>query len=130
MSKTIDFFKRQIGTIGAVLILLSVGWQVLLEDVAKSIELDTRFYQVNEKLDYLWIYSGYVGQKYLDEFPLTSSNYGTLDNMWNQLGDVHKKVRDQADFFGNIRAWIFVIGSVLLLFAQYRRNEIELRALG
>lgn len=116
---------------GLILVLLSAGWQLFLEDKTSALLADTHAYQQNEKLNLLWMYLGKLGRNALKDEPVrVIADYGDLDRHWQSLEREADAVAKQAEIFRNIRIILFLTGSLLLLIGRSHELEERLRQAG
>ena len=119
-------FRAEI--LGLILVLLSVGWQLFLEETTSELLADTHTYQMNEKLNLLWVYLGKLGRNALKDEPVrVVADYGDLDKHWQSLEREADFVAKQAAIFRDVRIALFLAGSLLLLIGRFYELEERLR---
>ena len=112
--------------IGAILVLVSVGWELFIERPTIDLQQDATSFRIEDKLDQMWIQIGAIRDK-IDPTPgFTSSTESPFEasKRWHMSGDRSelKLVSTQARVSTAIRGLLFAVGSIMLIVA--RRHEL------
>lgn len=109
-------------SIGLLLLLTAATWQLFFEDPISRLATETQSYRFERKLDDLWIQTGNIQRQ------ISSSNVPTIigqryvqaNTRWpfaEQDEDL-QRVSRQALLMTRIRAGLFIIGSLLVIFTR------------
>src|SRR5688572_20728626 len=113
--------KYKIEAIGLFLLLFSFGWQVF-EDDMNSLAYETDVYETHEKLDKMYYRMSEILYK-VDSgvsAQYTRSDLNKDISDWKDYGRMVKgkeRLNHQRDFFWYGRVLIFVLGSIMVIFA-------------
>jgi len=115
---------------GLVVILLSVGWQVFIEEDSQELAREAEIIQLNEKLDDIWLYVGRIGGAVTQDSSVGSvADYETLNKHWRYVSQ-ETNFDYTARLFRLIRGILFLFGTVMLSIGRYYelRERLETRA--
>jgi hypothetical protein len=121
----IEYFINHLEAFGLVLILISFGWQTF-ENHANSIIKNSDLYDIHEKLDKTW---GIIADQYSKDNETTTTVYSNYENSvktwkyWNELKRHKKSVEGQAQISSEIRGFLYIIGSVLILIPKFQDKK-------
>jgi len=104
---------------GIALLLAAVGWQLFFEDVVQDIASESYLLQIDRKLDDLWLYHSFIGQRLGDRDTPATKTWGGFDQQWRRFEPLTRDVLRQADLFRGIRSLMFVLGSALVTIGRY-----------
>src|SRR5208283_3983470 len=119
MTSIIQFLRRllanpKIEILGLFLIFISAGWQIFLEEELTSMNSDTEFLRLNNKLDIIWLYTAKYGPKIAgDTINTITAPYEELSKTYQSTQNYTKGIKREVDYFKMIRAFLFLIGSFI-----------------
>jgi hypothetical protein len=112
--------------IGALLVLMSAGWELFIERPVLDIQQDQVSFRIENKLDFLWLQVGAIRHKVEPDgnFAWTISP-SDASKEWPASGDRRdlERVSRQATYAKAFRGLLFLIGSLMLIGA--RRDELQ-----
>lgn len=118
----------KIEVVGLIFVLLSLGWQVFIEEPVAEIYAEAREYETNERLELLWAYLKNLRDELVEQRPPSSRDYNYLQGRWNQLPGQEDAVARQADVARYVRIAFFLLGSVMVTVGRY--SELRERVSG
>ncbi len=101
--------------LGLGLILVATAWQVFLVDPTAAIQRDAAFYDVERKLDAIWVQLGPL----FDPERVRVEPWVNADSRWKLAGKGNPELASQLTMFTWIRFGLFLIGSVLTLIVKW-----------
>lgn len=118
--------------IGMLFILVATCWQLFFVDTLEEMGLDTRFRSIENMLDTALVNLNDNSKLHLqDKANLRSSCDVINKQTWNTLKHVHsqglareKLKNSQTTIFKKIRAGLFILGSILLIFGKAIEADI------
>lgn len=117
-----------IESIGLILILLSFSVQLVETDIENEVR-EAQFYQTQNKLDRMW---DLIGDEYsLDHSKSSNTRYlefQEINKNWKYYSQDKEYLDDwkKSVWFDNIsklRIWIFILGSLFLIFPKLVRKK-------
>lgn len=117
-----------IESIGLILILLSFSVQLVETDIENEVR-EAQFYQTQNKLDRIW---DLIGNEYsLDHTKSSNTRYlefQEINKNWKYYSQDKEYLDDwkKSVWFDNtskLRIWIFVLGSLILIFPKIVRKK-------
>jgi hypothetical protein len=104
---------------GLVLVLLSLGWQLFIEEPIAGIYSGAKEYEVNERLELVWGYLQALREEVVEHRQPGGRDYNYLQGQWNRLAAQKDVVANQADIARTVRVALFILGSVMLAIGRY-----------
>lgn len=118
--------------VGLCLILISVGWQVFLEDKLAENQLNERLSSIEQKLGIIWHYTGTYAPELAGEGRVRiQESYNDLTLSFNSAHNSLASLDDKVEVVVYVRMALFSIGSLLTVYARYRevmRMELTSRS--
>jgi hypothetical protein len=106
--------------VGMILLLIATGWQLLLSDPISKMIPDGKLYNIEEKLEYLWAYTGKIGHRVLDTSGINiNDDYNDFNVRWAELNRENTTLKKQASIFNAIRLFLYVTGSGLFIYGKH-----------
>lgn len=117
-----------IEAIGLLLLLVSFGWQCL-ESHSEAVIMESYVYELNEKLNYVLMSEYDEAIKDNERYQgnaMTWMNYDDLSKNitdWKQVQESMDTIKRQKQCFFYLRASLFVLGSLCVIFSKLRLNK-------
>jgi hypothetical protein len=92
---------------------------IIVHPISKMIP-DGKLYNIEEKLEYLWAYTGKIGHRVLDTSGINiNDDYNDFNVRWAEQNRENTTLKKQASIFNAIRLFLYVTGSGLFIYGKH-----------
>jgi hypothetical protein len=115
----------KIEALGLLLILLTIGWQVFVEDHVHELSHQNDIVQINMKLDDIWRYIGKIGSATTNDQTMgVTADFSTFNKSWTYAPG-EDNFDEKAELYRKIRGLSYLIGTLMLSLGRYQELRMK-----
>jgi hypothetical protein len=103
--------------LGLCLVLLAAGFQLFLASPLSDAAQEGTLVRSEERIKYIWLYLG--AESRTKDPAVLRDRYNSLDRSVSDVEAWGSRLKRQSDIAKNVYAWMYFVGSVLLLIGRY-----------
>ena len=118
--------RGHLESFGLLAILMASFFQLFVESNINEIKEDHPMYRIENKLDNIWTQIGNTQRMISPEQQsgFTAQSFLEMSRGWSGVEERHTEVQEQAKHALYLRGGLFILGSIMVLYARYR-NELH-----